>query len=479
MLPEYREYERGISTWLNSYVGPRVQGYMQRLGSELGGGSLAVMRSSGETCEAAQAGREAVHLLLSGPAGGLAGARHLARLTGNERVLTFDMGGTSTDVAMIDGEIRLTSEGRIGPYPVGVPMVDLHTIGAGGGSIARIDAGGLLAVGPASAGADPGPACYGRGGDQPTVTDANVVLGRLPAGQRLGGSMALDRDAAVTALQRLAGELGLDSPEAAAEGVIRVANEHMAAALRVISVQRGLDPREFALVSFGGAGGLHVCALAEMLGMRRALAPIHGGVLSALGMLAAPRGRQLSRTLGVDLAATAVETIETALEELAGHGREALAAEGIAADALEYEPSLDLCYRGQSYTLNLPWTTPAECEQAFHAAHEQRFGHRLQAPVQLVNVRMAVRAPVQALILPDWQAGETAEPAMTRLHGIDEPVPVWPRTALAAGQALQGPAIIAEAVSTLYLAPGWRALIDTVGNVDLDHIGAAGKPENA
>ena len=470
VLPEYREYERGISTWLNSYVGPRVQGYLQRLGHELGVGSLAVMRSSGETCEASQAGQEAVHLLLSGPAGGLAGARHLARAAKCERVLTFDMGGTSTDVAMIDGAIRLTSEGRIGPYPVGVPMVDLHTIGAGGGSIASIDAGGLLQVGPASAGADPGPACYGHGGDQPTVTDANVVLGRLPADQQLGGSMALDREAAQAALARLATDAGLDSPEAAAEGVIRIANEHMARALRVISVQRGLDPREFALVSFGGAGGLHVCALAEMLGMRRALAPIHGGVLSALGMLAAPRGRQLSRTLGVDLAATAADTIETALAELAEQGRVALTGEGIAASALTYEPSLDLCYRGQSYTLNLPWTSPAAAERAYHDAHEQRFGHRLDAPVQLVNVRMAVHAPEQGLALPVWQAGQSADPAMTRLHGLSESVPVWPRAALAADMELHGPAVITEAVATLYLAPGWRAIVDRVGNLDLDQV---------
>ena len=478
VLPEYREYERGISTWLNSYVGPRVQGYLRKLGAELDGGSLAVMRSSGETSAAEQAGQEAVHLLLSGPAGGMAGARHLAHLAGSERVLTFDMGGTSTDVAMIDGEIRLTSEGRIGPYPVGVPMVDLHTIGAGGGSIAGVDAGGLLQVGPASAGADPGPVCYAQGGERSTVTDANVVLGRLPASQQLGGSMALDREAAVRALAGLADDLGLDSAEAAAEGVIRIANEHMAAALRVISVQRGLDPREFALVSFGGAGGLHVCALAEMLGMKRALAPIHGGVLSALGMLAAPRGRQLSRTLGIDLSGASTASIESALEELAGQGREALAAEGLDTAALEYEPSLDLCYRGQSYTLNLPWSTPQECEQAFHAAHEQRFGHRLDVPVELVNVRMAVRAPEQALTLPEWQADAASEPEMTELYGVEAQVPVWPRAALVSGQELNGPAIVKESVSTLYLAPGWRAVVDATGNLDLDDVGAADDPEN-
>lgn len=477
VLPEYREYERGITTWLNSYTGPRVQGYLQRLGrnldGQLGAASLAVMRSSGETCAADQAGQEAVHLLVSGPAGGLAAARYLAGYTDTERVLTFDMGGTSTDVAMIDGDIRLTSQGHIGPYPVAVPMVDLHTIGAGGGSIARVDAGGLLQVGPASAGADPGPACYGRGGQQATVTDANVVLGRLPAAQPLGGSMALDVRAARDALDGLAKKLGLGSPQEAAEGVIRVANEHMAQALRVISVQRGLDPRDFTLISFGGAGGLHVCALAEMLGMSRALAPIHGGVLSALGMLTAPRGRQLSRTLALDLAGVDAATVDAALAELADSGRQALVREGLMAADLEYQPSLDLCYRGQSYTLNVPWSGIAECEEAFHAAHEQRYGHRLHTPVQLVNVRLAVRAPAQALTLPRWQAVAGIETGESDLYGIDGKVPVWSRSGLMAGHELEGPVIVTEGVSTLYLTAGWRAVVDAVGNLLLERFPAS------
>ncbi len=468
VLPEYREYERGIATWLNSYVGPRVQGYLGRLGEAVAPAPLTVMRSSGETCAADQAGMEAVHLLVSGPAGGLAGARSIALSAGYERVLTFDMGGTSTDVALIDGAIRLTSAGHIGPYPVGVPMVDLHTIGAGGGSIATADSGGLLQVGPASAGADPGPACYGKGGTRATVTDANVVLGRLPAGLQMGGSLALDAGAARQALTELAQALNLDTVEAAAEGVIRLADEHMAQALRVISVQRGLDPRDFLLMPFGGAGGLHVCALAEMLGVRRALVPIHGGVLSALGMLAAPRGRQLSRTLAVGLSEVGADTIEQAFSELAAQGLEALAQEGLNRDTLETRASLDLCYRGQAYTLNLPWTSIEDCEAGFHNAHEQRYGHRLEAPVQLVNVRMAVTAPEQALTLPEWKARGTGGQETGRVHGVSDQVPVWSRQMLATGQRLDGPAIVTDVVSTLYLAPGWRATMDCHGNLLLE-----------
>ncbi|MCP4040904.1 MAG: hydantoinase/oxoprolinase family protein, partial [Gammaproteobacteria bacterium] len=322
VLPEYREYERGITTWLNGWVGPLVEGYLRRLISHLAPAQVSVMQSSGETIDAGQAGEQAVNMLLSGPAGGLAGARFIGGVGGEKSLLSFDMGGTSTDVALIDGEIHLTSEGHIGRYPVGVPMVDMHTIGAGGGSIARLDAGGMLQVGPESAGADPGPACYGNGGGEPTVTDANLVLGRLRADAFLGGAMILDESAARNVMKDLGRELNL-SQQGAAEGVIRVANEHMARALRVISVERGIDPRGMALVSFGGAGGLHVCALAEALGMKKALVPIHAGVLSALGMLVAPPGRQLSRTLNGLLRELPEEIMEREFLELETRGKEA------------------------------------------------------------------------------------------------------------------------------------------------------------
>ena len=331
ILPEYKEYERGITTWLNAWVGPLVEGYLERLEAGLSGATVSVMQSSGNTIEAGLAGRQAVHMLLSGPAGGLSAAKSMGALAGREHLLTFDMGGTSTDVALIDGELQLTSEGHIGHWPVSVPMVDMHTIGAGGGSIARVDAGGLLQVGPESAGAAPGPACYGKGGVEPTVTDANLVLGRLRPDAFLGGEMSLDMVAAEQAVGSVAEHLGVGLYEAA-EGIIRIANEHMARALRVISVQRGIDPRQMTLACFGGAGGLHVCALAESLGMSQAMVPIHGGVLSALGMLTAPRGRQLSRTHQGLLHEISVAEIELELGVLHKEGEASLLQEGVAAE---------------------------------------------------------------------------------------------------------------------------------------------------
>ncbi|MEE8320754.1 MAG: hydantoinase/oxoprolinase family protein [Gammaproteobacteria bacterium] len=465
VLAEYREYERGISTWLNAYVGPLVQGYLQRLGAGLGPAQLAVMRSSGNTSNAHQAGYEAVHLLLSGPAGGLTGARYVAAATAQQRLITFDMGGTSTDVALIDGEIGLTSQGRIAGYPVGVPMVDMHTIGAGGGSIATADAGGALQVGPESAGASPGPACYGLGGEQATVTDANLVLGHLPATARLGGNLALDYKRACNVLALLAERLSLNAMEKAAEGVIRLANEHMVQALKIISVQRGIDPRGFLLVAFGGAGGMHVCTLADALGMRRAMVPIWAGVLSALGMLVAPVGRQFSRTLGCLLQGSSDDEINQALEQLADLGRQAMAEEGFAPDKLLLEPSLDLCYRGQSYTLNLPWQGMHGVEASFHGLHETRFGHRLDVPVELINVRMGVKSRALTLTLPRHKTTQAGTRCVSRVYGIDVPVPVWQRASLGIGQLLAGPAIIMDAVATIWVAPGWNAKIDSYGNI--------------
>ncbi len=467
ILPELGEYERGITTWLNAWVGPLVARYLARLSAGLGESRLAVMQSSGGTMAAAQAGDEAVHMLLSGPAGGLAGARFVGAAAGRERLLTFDMGGTSTDVALIDGDLQLTSEGRIGPWPVAVPMVDMHTIGAGGGSLASVDAGGLLQVGPESAGACPGPACYAQGGRQATVTDANLVLGRLRADAFLGGRMRLDEGAAREAVAVVARDLGL-GVEAAAEGIVAVANEHMAHALRVMSVQRGVDPRELTLVSFGGAGGLHVCALASALGMTRAMVPTQAGVLSALGMLAAPRARHLSRTFLGTLARLPEADIVALMDELAAEGRAALVAEGLAEAQLREQRSVDLRYRGQSSVLNVPWHDAAQAAADFHLAHAARYGHRLDAPVELVNVRVVCRGPEGALPLTPPGEARAARPVeRVRLHGIDEPVPVHAREDLAAGQRVSGPALITETVSTTWLAPGWTATVDASGSLML------------
>jgi N-methylhydantoinase A len=295
VLPEYKEYERGVATWLNASLGPIVYRYLSTLENALEGNSLQIMQSSGETIAAAKASRAAVNLLLSGPAGGLTALHALGLQRGNSRFISFDMGGTSTDVALLDGAPVTTNEGRIADLPIGVPMVDMHTIGAGGGSIAALDSGGMLQVGPRSAGASPGPVCYGQGGTEVTVTDAHVVLGRISAETTLAGGLKLDRDAATRALEALGDAMGVDA-KTAAEGVLAVANEQIAGAIRLISVNRGYDPKEFTLTSFGGAGGLHVCALAEAMNMTRALVPVHGGVLSALGMIVAQPGRQHSRT---------------------------------------------------------------------------------------------------------------------------------------------------------------------------------------
>ncbi len=472
ILPEYREYERGITTWLNAWVGPLVEGYLQRLETGLPGSGVSVMQSSGNTIEAGLAGRQAVQMLLSGPAGGLSAAKTIGALAGREQLLTFDMGGTSTDVALIDGELQLTSEGRIGPWPVSVPMVDMHTIGAGGGSIARVDAGGLLQVGPESAGAAPGPACYGKGGVEATVTDANLVLGRLRPDAFLGGEMSLDVAASERAVGAIAEQLDIELHEAA-EGIIRIANEHMARALRVISVQRGIDPRQMTLACFGGAGGLHVCALAEALGMREAMVPIHGGVLSALGMLTAPRGRQLSRTHQGLLDTITADEIEQVVAELRGEGERSLMQEGLTAGEITAHPSLDLRYRGQSYTLNVAWSGDIDAAaEAFHQAHQERYGHRLELSVELVNLRLRLRGPQPQLpIKPLHGGGQGGVPGQAAMHGIDAPVELYRRDALQVGDVIDGPALVTEQVSTTFIAPQWRAMVDPHGNLILSYRG--------
>ncbi|MDH5301408.1 MAG: hydantoinase/oxoprolinase family protein [Gammaproteobacteria bacterium] len=464
ILPEYKEYERGISTWLNAYVGPLVQGYLQRLQSAVSPAPLTVMQSSGGTMTADHAGRRAVHMLLSGPAGGLQAASYMGRLAGCERLLTFDMGGTSTDVALLDGEVRLTSEGQIAGYPVAVPMVDMHTIGAGGGSIAYIDEGGMLQVGPESAGALPGPVCYGRGGTRPTVTDANLVLGRLQPEAFSSGGMVLDVAAARASMAPLAAQLGL-SIEQLAQGIVQIANEHMAQALRVISVQRGVDPSAFQLMCFGGAGGVHVCALADALGMRQAIVPMHAGVLSALGMLVAPRSRQLSRTVGGLLRDASAEGLQQVIETLAEQGEAELVAEGVTPCQMQGQISLDLRYRGQSYTLNVPWQDLATSEQAFHQAHLQRYGYQLEHDIELVNVRLRMSGPMPSLALPRHLS--------TPASAANWPMDGWPEAKIIARQSvsaddwLSGPLLITEPIATTLVAPGWKCQVDQWGNLRL------------
>ncbi len=466
VLPEICEYERGMATWLNAWLGPVVESYISRLQKEVSPAPLSIMQSSGGTVDATSASRRAVNLLLSGPAAGLAAAQYIGRQLGQPRLMTFDMGGTSTDVALIDGDIRLTTEGRLAGYPVAVPMVNMHTIGAGGGSLASVDAGGLLHVGPKSAGALPGPACYGRGGRQPTVTDANAVLGRLRPNYFLGGRMVLDLAAAEEAVSRLADELGISTIEAA-QGIIATANEHMVKALRVISVQQGHRPEDYELCCFGGAGGLHVCALAEELEMDRIIIPANGGVLSAFGMLVAPRQRQMSRSIIQLLSGCDPAELRRQFANLAGQGREALEDEGVST-AITIRESVDCRYSGQSFSLNIPMADNLEqLEQNFHKAHQESFGHRLPLPVELVTIRVQAESPSR--LRPHQISGrfEPGKPIEAVHLPIFDEVRVWLRAELAVNQIVAGPSIICEEVATTLVAPGWMARVDHFGNLRL------------
>jgi len=464
VLPEYKEYERGIATWLNAWLGPVVSRYLVKLTAALAPSTVAVMQSSGGTISASQASNRAVNLLVSGPAGGLAAATRIGADLGRRELLSFDMGGTSTDVALLRDGPTLTDEGSVGPYPVAIPMADIHTIGAGGGSIAFLDAGGALRVGPQSAGADPGPACYGQGGEQPTVTDANVVLGRLPSNLLLGGSMPLDAVAAHRALDSIAQPLDM-SIEDAARGVLQIANEHMAQALRVISLERGYDPRDFALVSFGGAGGLHVCALADALGIPDIIVPRYGGVLSALGLLMAPPSRFLVRTLNLDMNEVAAPLVENAIQDLAQTGLSELLAEGVAAD-IEQLSSVDLRYAGQSFTINVPWHSIESCVAQFHQQHEQRYGHALALPVELVNLRLQLRAPARPIDLPPLAAATQLRGEKCQIVDIGE-VEVRRREELRAGTPLAGPVLLIDSVSTTLVEPGWTVTSEQRGHAQM------------
>jgi len=463
VLAEYKEYERGMATWLNAYVGPLVMGYLERLMQSVKASSISVMQSSGGTIAAEQAGEQAVRMLLSGPAGGLMAALHIGKLAGFKRLLTLDMGGTSTDVALLDGEISLTNEGKIEGYPVAVPMVDMHTIGAGGGSIAYVDTGGLLCVGPESAGALPGPACYGKGGGKVTVTDANVYLGRISTQYFLGGDMRLDKIASDQVMESLALELGCQ-PEEAAKGVIKLANEHMARALRVISVQRGIDPRPYALMTFGGAGGLHVCALADALGMKTAIVPINSGVLSAFGMLAAPRSRELSRSLLAELSIDLTDNIETGFASLVKEGQAELVAEGLSVKDIKVRYVVDLRYVGQSYTLPIPWENASSAIVNFHAMHNNRYGHELDLSVELVNLRVSLSGemPKPHLIMQTTRPKDSDAPFET-----DKGMRIYQRKKLMSNDVIRGEALIVEQVATTYLAPSWQCEVDHIGNLVL------------
>ncbi len=474
VLPEFREYERASTTVLDAYVTPVLDRYLGRLEQELGGAELRIMLSNGGSARAAEARRQGVRSVLSGPAGGVVGAVRVARAAGLEKVITFDMGGTSTDVSLADGEPRLTAEGELAGVPVRVPIVDLHTVGSGGGSVAYVDTGGALRVGPRSAGADPGPTCYGRGGEEPTVTDANLVLGRLPADRFLGGAMTLDMGAARAALERLAVEAGieggpdagddLNSAERAALGVIRVAEAHMERALRVISVERGHDPADFALVSFGGAGGLHATRLARALGIGRVLVPPEASTLSALGMLLAPVARDYVLTVMLP-GDTSHQKLEERLRPLRERGRSDLRAEGVGEEEAQLRAELDVRYAGQSWELSVPLT--ADYLERFHAVHEEAYGHADRgAAVEVVNLRLRAWGALPVPRLPEGERGPP-HPSAALLDrrpvvvgGCRCEVPFYLAERLQPGHRVDGPAVVVRSDTTVLLEPGDRAEVD-------------------
>jgi N-methylhydantoinase A len=467
ILPEFREYERASTTSINAYVSPVMAGYLGRLQAAHPGDGLQVMQSNGGMLAAGLAAQQAVRCILSGPAGGLVGSKEVAAAAGYERILTFDMGGTSTDVALIDGEAQITTNSHIGGLPIGVPMLAIHTVGSGGGSIAFRDSGGGLQVGPLSAGADPGPACYGVG-TLPTVTDANLLLGRIRPDLFFGGRMPLDIERAHRAFETLAAELDL-APQETQLGVVEIVNAHMARALSVISVEKGRDPREFTLVAFGGAGGLHGAELARQLGMPRVLVPRHAATLSALGMLLADVIKDYSRTVmlpgDIEFA-----DLERAISPLVAQGRADLAAQGFDSEQTAIEAGADLRYAGQSFELSVPFSTALMTD--FHQAHQAAYSyHDVHAKVEIVNLRVKAIGRVNRPPLPSFPraAGKLDEALLgrfpVRFAEGETVTPFYDGEKLGVGQALTGPAIVVRPDTTILIGEGDQAEVDTFLNL--------------
>ncbi len=470
VLPEFREYERFSTTAADAYLAPRLAAYLRNLAGKTRGAGVPaplIMQSSGGVIPIGDAISDAAGCVLSGPAGGVVGAAYVGSLGGHRDLLSFDMGGTSTDVAaIIDGEAQTTTETVVAGVPIKLPMVDVHTVSAGGGSVAWADAGGALRVGPRSAGAEPGPAAYDKGGTEPTVTDANLYLGYLEDGAKLGGEVVLRRELSEKALTRLGQEIGLDALEVAL-GIVRVANAEMVRALRVISVERGLDPREFALLAFGGAGGMHACALAEELDMQRVLVPRAGGVLSALGLAISDLRRDYVRPYLTDLADASPEEVESRFAEM-----EEAAAKDL--EGPEFTRRADLRYRGQSFELTAEADVFEDLEGRFHDSHERRYGYRMQGEgVELVNLRLVATVPVEKPALEEESVSRGAETGRREASFDDEgasvvEVPVLYRERMGRGSEVSGPAVVEFGEATCVVRPGWRGRVDGVGTLVLE-----------
>jgi N-methylhydantoinase A len=494
ILPEYREFERTSTTVVNAYLVPVMSGYLSEIENIAGTHSrsgptsskgaksgrkvsrVRIMQSNGGILSASAAAGEPVRTILSGPAGGVLGAQYVAESAGCDRIITFDMGGTSTDVALLDrgtgDALAITSESVVSGMPVAVPMLDIHTVGAGGGSIARFDRAGALRVGPESAGAEPGPICYGRG-EKATVTDANLILGRMPESGLLGGAFKLDFPRARRFMNRQRGPM--PSAEAFAQGIVDVANAVMEKAIRVISVERGHDPRDYTLVAFGGAGALHSCDLAAALEIPRVLVPCFPGALSALGILRADVTKDLSRTvrLEVESAAQAKPKLQREFAALEKEGRKQMRAEGFSGGSVKIHSSLDMRYAGQSYELNVPFA--GDFISAFHRAHEKRYGYFDRArECEVVNIRARFTGRTPKPTLPKLTRGD-ANPAMSLVskspvlfHGRRKLTVMYDRPRLRAGNRIFGPAIVTEYSATTLIPPEWSGRVDRNGNLTLE-----------
>jgi N-methylhydantoinase A len=485
VLPEFREYERLSTTVVNAYLGPTMAGYIEafrRRVRELGVRAVPrINQSNGGTLGIEEAARAPVRTVLSGPSAGVAGAAWLAAQTGLSSLVTFDMGGTSTDVSFVRGGVpSLAFDREIAGLPIRIPALDIHTIGAGGGSIAWRDSGGALMVGPESAGADPGPACYGQGGTRPTVTDANLVLGRLSPKGLLGGQMALDPGRAQEAVARLGRDLGL-SPTETARGILQIVNANMSRALRVVTVRRGVDPAGLALIAFGGAGPLHAGALARDLGIRTILVPRGPGLLCALGLLVEDLRSDAVRTWVRRLAADSLDALDEGFRALEGEATAWLDREGAAPERRALSRWLDLRYEGQNYELLVPvppdvWRTRSveALRRRFLELHEEVYGFAAEdEPIQVVNLRLVARAappaapvPRQAPGGPDPAAALVGRRQVDFLEAAGSlDAAVYERSRLAAGNRLAGPAVVEQFDSTTLLHPGQEALVDELGSL--------------
>ena len=482
ILPEFREYERASTVLVNAYLQPVMQGYLQKLQERTGAGGkrarIFVMQSSGGITALNTAAGQPVRTVLSGPAGGIVGAAAVAQRSGFDRIITFDMGGTSSDVALVDGRPTTTNEADVAGLPLRVPVLDIHTVGAGGGSVARFDAGGALRVGPESAGADPGPICYGKG-ERPTVTDANLLLGRLPADQFLGGDFQLDLPRAQKIVaQWLKDNNSKLTPEEFAAGVVRVVNANMEKAIRVVSIERGYDPRQFSLAAFGGAGAMHACDLAQALRIPRFIVPSYPGALAALGILISDVVKDHSRTVllrvapaikkrrGIAAPAFSAQ-LDPVFAELKRNIATELKKEDWQGRAL-FEPSCDLRYRGQGYELNLPYS--AGVLKRFHAEHKRRYGYSSpERDVEIVTVRMRGRVAspekLSRLKISEEQGNLKPAAAMVHFGGKRHKTRIIPRASIRAGKRFHGPAIITEYSATTVVPPGLSFRKDQAGNL--------------